>query len=88
MAILLVYYNPHHRNTFFRTSNKFVHDYKVGDINQFGHILIQILMVYNNTLVTVASYQDYSTRYCKYKSSIPIKRRIINKIIRKLDSYR
>ena len=84
--MLLVYYNiPHH--SFYQVYKNFKFDVKVGDVNGFGHVLVQIFYLKNDKLYNVNSSDEcYSIRSgFKYYKKRFLKRliRFLNKLEKK-----
>lgn len=65
MVTILVYYNPN-RNCFYTKIVKNYLFYEVGYINQYEHILVQIL-AYDDKFISIKNHIDY------YKKSKEIK---------------
>ena len=74
---LLIYYNTNHGN-FYQVYTNFIFDKEVDHVNQYGHMLVQILVVRNNKYVSIKSYRDLMSIPRKNES---VKLRIINKLI-------
>ena len=78
MVIILVYYNPN-RNCFYTKFVKSCLYYEVGYINQYDHILVQIL-VYDDKLISIKNHIDYYKKSKKIKEESK-KNRLINRTI-------
>lgn len=82
---LLIYYNINHGNFYQVYTNYIPMDREVGFVNQYDHMLVQILANRNNKYINVKSYHDLiKIPYEKEK----LKLRIINKLIRWLYKLR
>lgn len=79
--MLLVYYNINH-NAFYQVYKSFQFHIKVGDINGFGHMLVQILYIYNNRFYNVLSSKDCYYIGTDYRMR---KKRFIKRLIRFLN---
>ena len=79
--MLLVYYNINHKS-FYQVYKNFKFDVKVGDINGFGHLLVQIIYIQNNDYLNVDSSDDCYIIIPKMTKKYVIKRliRFLNKI--------
>lgn len=58
MVVLLIFYNPTKNNFYFRITDSLFFR-KVGDINGYDHILIQILVYDNENFMSVKDDIDY-----------------------------
>lgn len=81
---LLIYYNPNCKNFYVVYTNHILFDYRVGQINGYGHILVQILVYRHNKLINVNSYSDLFSN--SHKESL--KSRLARRCIRWLNKYR
>lgn len=73
--MLLIYYNVNH-HCFYQVYKPFT-TLKVGTINGFGHMLVQIIYIFNNNLYNITSYTDIDNIWPKFS-----KKRFIKRIIR------
>lgn len=73
--MLLIYYNINHC-CFYQVYRPFT-SLKVGSVNGFGHILVQILYIFNNKLYNISSETDIDDIRPKFS-----KNRFIKRIIR------
>lgn len=76
--MLLVYYNPNH-NCFYSIFKNFTYE-KVGDINGFNHVLVQIFYISNGKFYNINDFTDIDLLP---KSNI--KKRFIKRLIRFLN---
>lgn len=76
---LLIYYNTNYNNFYIVYTYIIPFNRKVGYINSYGHILVQILVNRNNKLINILSYDDL--RKIPYGED-SLKIRIIDKLIR------
>lgn len=81
---LLIYYNVNQKNFYIVYTNYIGIDKQVGQENGFGHILVQILVYYHNSLVNVKSLTDLFKHY--HKESF--KSRLATRLMRWLNKYR
>lgn len=59
--------------------------YKVGYINQYGHVVVCMFYLNGGKLVSCQSWIEY-TNYLRYNSTI--KKRVLNKLIKLLDKIK
>ena len=79
--MLLIFYNIQHHS--FYQVYKFSTSLKLGDFNGFGHMLVQILYIYDNKFYSIVDGDDtYSVRIRKR-----IRKCFIKRIIRFLNKY-
>lgn len=57
--MLLIYYNPQKNSFYLKYCHSYLFDKEVGYINQFNHVLVQILFIYNNKFVSCDNFFDY-----------------------------
>lgn len=81
---LLIYYNVNQKNFYVVYTNYIGINRRVGDTNGFGHVLVQILSLYNQRPINLNSLNDMRRYY--HKESI--KSRLAKRIIRWLNKYR
>lgn len=79
----LIYYNPRHNNFIEKQVHGLFHE--VGDINQFGHILIEILIDYNGNFYSIKSLNSFNAPATKKQS---LKNKMINQTIDLLNRLR
>lgn len=79
--MLLIYYNINNK-CFYQVYKNFQFRIKVGDINGFGHMLVQILYIYNNRFYNVLSSDECYYIGSDYRTR---KKRFIKRIIRFLN---
>ena len=60
--MLLIYYNPQKNHFYLKKVNLFIFDKEVGYVNQFGHVLIQALFIYENKFISCSNYFDYCNK--------------------------
>lgn len=82
---LLVYYNVNQKHFYIVYTNYVPLDKEIGYINQFNHILVQILVFNNGCYINVSSFKDL-LYIPKKKDSLKVV--IINKLIRWLYKLR
>lgn len=73
--MLLIYYNVNHK-CFYQVYRPFT-TLKLGSVNGFGHILVQILYIFNNKMYNLSSIADIDYIWPKFS-----KKRFIKRIIR------
>ena len=79
--MLLVYYNiPHH--SFYQVYKNFNYDIKVGDVNGFGHVLVQIFYLKNDKFYNVNSSEECYSIMSGFKYH---KKRFLKRLIRFLN---
>lgn len=78
MEKLLIYYNPNH-NCFYNRVSRLL-DHEVGYVNQYDHILVQIL-VYDYNIKDLVNLKNKTT----YESMTTKKNKLINRVIGFLD---
>lgn len=83
---ILIYYNPNHQSFILKYTSFVPLDKKIGFVNQYDHILIQILAVRNNHYINVFDFYDLVKKSRNEKESL--KSRIAKKLISKLSKYR
>ena len=75
-TILLIYYNHNHGTYYHKwqdyVSDLMVSDKHVGDINQYNHELVQILVFDSDFTYNVYSYYDYDTKRKKRHKNTPL----------------
>lgn len=81
---LLVYYNQNYNNFYIVYTKRIYIDKKVGQVNGFGHVLVQILVYRNNKLFNVKSFNEIY--YISHKETL--KSRLAKRAIRWLNKYR
>lgn len=59
MVALLIYYNPQKNSFYIKQVHSLIFDKKIGDINQFNHILIQVFFINKNKFISCEDYWDY-----------------------------
>lgn len=74
---LLIYYNTNHGN-FYQVYTNYIPNKEVGYVNQYDHMLVQILVNRNNEYINIKSYKDLIEIPWKKEK---LKLRIINKLI-------
>lgn len=79
--MLLVYYNINHKS-FYQVYKNFQFNIKVGDINGFNHMLIQIFYIDNNKIYNVSSSEDCYYIGTDYRMR---KKRFLKRIVRFLN---
>lgn len=83
--MLLIYYNPHHNHFYMVYINSIPFEKKVGYINKYDHILVQMLLIRNNKLYNVSSYEDYFKIKVRDETT---KEKVINRLIRFLNKIK
>lgn len=79
--ILLVYYNINHKS-FYQIDKSLAFDFKVGELNGFGHLLVQAFYIKDKKVYNVQSNEDI---YNIPDSYVAVKRRFIKRVIRFLN---
>ncbi len=75
--MLLLYYNPTYDKYYLRYY-KYVHyDYYLGYENQYGHMVVSILVIQDKGLVSVNDLREYMLQ--KNRRKIGLKERLINR---------
>ena len=77
--MLLIFYNIQHHSFYQVYKNST--NLKLGDLNGFGHMLVQILYIYDNKFYSILDCYDIHNVYIN-KS---IKKRFIKRIVRFLN---
>lgn len=85
--MLLIYYNPHKNSFYLKKVNPVILDKEVGYINQFDHILVQILCIHKNKFLSVLSFYDYQNK-TKEKKTKKNKNKLIDGIIHLLYKFK
>lgn len=69
--MICVWYNPSKEIYYAKILKHFMsHDLKVGNINNYGHILVCMFYIYDNKeLIQCNSYMDYAMNKRKQKPS-------------------
>lgn len=80
--MLLLYYNPSNKNYYLRYY-KFQHSgYRVGYTNQFGHIVVKILIIQGGGLIDVQDVDAYHLQsYLNRPREQSLKKRLIGRLI-------
>ena len=84
--MLLIYYNPQKNSFYLKYVNSAIFNKKVGDVNQFNHILIQALFIENDRFLSAEDFWDY---YEKTKDKTENKKnKLIDKVICLLNKFK
>lgn len=79
MMALLIYYNPQKNSFYIKQVHSLIFDKKVGDINQFNHVLIQVFFINGNKFISCEDFWDYH-RKTKETSTKKNKKTVISSI--------
>ena len=83
---LLIYYNPNQKNFYLVYTSYIFITHKVGYINGYGHMLVQILVVRDKKYLNINDYSDLSKYSRDNRKSF--KQVLIERSIRWLNKYR
>lgn len=84
--MLLIYYNQNTKNFYFTTVHSFHSGAAVGNENNFGHTIIQILYITDGRLVNAMSFLDYMQK--EREREEPPVNKLINHIIDLLNKFK
>lgn len=86
--MLLLYYNPTSDKYYIKYYKRTLNGYEVGYTNQYGHIVVKILVIEGKYLVDVKSIDEYRLeRYMNRNRKQSLKKRLIRRIIYVLNKF-